>query len=195
MGPFECQAIGEDDDQVAGASGKPSEDAMRERAEERESELRSALRSAQKERERIAVSSAQSLEEATQRGAEIAASLRQEVDVLTVELQAAQLSAAKADERRISDIERFLASSERSLFQQRLQPQGQPQQPQQLQLSQAASASAGSAAAQQVQPQPTAQPQNQQRPKISSLAASAPSLTSILSAPPLATPSGRPQPS
>ena len=100
--------------------------------------------------------------------------------------------AAKADERRISDIERFLASSERSLFQQRLQPQGQPQQ---LQLSQAASASAGSAAAQQVQPQPTAQPQNQQRPKISSLAASAPSLTSILSAPPLATPSGRPQPS
>ena len=98
--------------------------------------------------------------------------------------------AAKADERRISDIERFLASSERSLFQQqqRLQPQGQPQQ---LQLSQA-SASAGSAA-QQVQP-PTAQ-QNQQRPKISSLAASAPSLTSILSAPPLATPSGRPQPS
>ena len=103
--------------------------------------------------------------------------------------------AAKADERRISDIERFLASSERSLFQQRLQPQGQSQQPQQLQLSQAASASAGSAAAQQVQPQPTAQPQNQQRPKISSLAASAPSLTSILSAPPLATPSGRPQPS
>ena len=100
--------------------------------------------------------------------------------------------AAKADERRISDIERFLASSERSLFQQRLQPQGQHQQ---LQLSQAASASAGSAAAQQVQPQPTAQPQNQQRPKISSLAASAPSLTSILSAPPLATPSGRPQPS
>jgi hypothetical protein len=89
--------------------------------------------------------------------------------------------AAKADERRISDIERFLASSERSLFQQqqRLLPQGQ----QQLQLSQA-SASAGSAAQ-----------QNQQRPKISSLAASAPSLTSILSAPPLATPSGRPQPS
>ena len=89
---------------------------------------------------------------------------------------------AKADERRISDIERFLASSERSLFQQQQQrvPQQQQQQP-------------------QLQPQQQQSPLVQQilqekRPKISSLAASAPSLTSILSAPPLATPSGRPLP-
>jgi PAS domain-containing protein len=70
--------------------------------------------------------------------------------------------AAKVDENRISDIERFLVSSERSLMQQQQQQQQQFQQ------------------------------QFQHKPKISSLVASSPSLTSILSAPPLATPTGRP---
>ena len=77
----------------------------------------------------------------------------------------ASTMASRADERRISDIERFLVSSEHSLLQQQQKQQHQQQQ----------------------------QQQQNTKPKISSLAASAPSLTSILSAPPLAL-TGRPPP-
>ena len=72
---------------------------------------------------------------------------------------------SRADEKRISDIERFLVNSERSLYQ-------------------------GEVVVQRQQPL-AAVPRGGTQPKMSSLAASTPSLTSILSAPPLATPSGR----
>ena len=74
-----------------------------------------------------------------------------------------------ADERRISDIEKFLVSSERTIY-----PAQQQQQQQQ----------------QHAKPKIIATTST----TVSSLAASAPSLTSILAAPPLVNPGGRPPP-